>query len=885
MNTQHHFRTWSELSAFHESSGLSVMIAMATADLTASGLQLRVSGLARGGDECRLELRGVSVSAETTAEVDSSGRFAAELMLPIQQVGSLLSVRATVAEGEMVVSDSVIFSLDAQSPPPPGEIHPLDPARLGYGAGTVDQIKLSHSFVRYDAEIDWIVPFVQKSLQHAHFRSDKGELYRCSAKSTGSKRKKEPLGASTGTRKGRFTATRRELEERTGIRLVKLSETEAQSLEQRVHNASRGKSSTVGHENVPVIYEWTIIDEIEKTIQEMGRANQSLGVLFNERLRIRPIRQVPGEPIYQLSIMPDEHVEIQQRTETKRTTALAEITDREEERNSSLSSTWSTDLGSTIGSSSGVQNSTSLGAGIDATVPKIDLGLSGSAATTASTAHTSSGSDSVNTHFERTAQVASRLRSQHKIQLEISTEEASSFASTRKLTNSNRLRTQHHEFFKVYRKEQVTLERYDARLCLRLRVDDPGKSVRNAFLAGIAKIHPRTRARRLVTPPPFTHFESDTERVDPPNIEEPYIHGLKMSRVSRFAGDLRTRFGVAEGRVLAGLPSFYLTKWGYLDESNWGAGRGPDYAVSKEDCTPIDDFLHLPIRGFRGSIEVSNGFDPLDPTDTTFDLSVDLPVEWDSPISQTSSATTYAEFTIETRWTSDEAAVSSYQQNLIQKEAELTEAFDPGAVYELVRVAEKDFVGATIGRALSERLDLPRGFDHHRITEIFDTENAVIDTVGYWATEFARDKREDLLAKILSLPGTYSTDQVLPDALTASSAVVYLPIRLRREEEALALLPETRQFAAVKSADFQTFHETHYGPLFEPEAVEIESHLGPRVPESTKQGADGWKAGWEKPQRKFDVLAQWSEYVPTDGVHVETHLSETVVVDGKADDE
>jgi len=58
-----------------------------------------------------------------------------------------------------------------------------------------------------------------------------------------------------------------------------------------------------------------------------------------------------------------------------------------------------------------------------------------------------------------------------------------------------------HTFYKLYRKEQCTLERYNAQLCLRLTVDDPARITREVFNANLTKIDPAAQAVRNIAPP------------------------------------------------------------------------------------------------------------------------------------------------------------------------------------------------------------------------------------------------------------------------------------------------------------------------------------------------------------------------------------------------
>jgi hypothetical protein len=113
----------------------------------------------------------------------------------------------------------------------------------------------------------------------------------------------------------------------------------------------------------------------------------------------------------------------------------------------------------------------------------------------ASEAHGSSEQSTLQQRQEATAASTARMRQQHRhTNRSIRGGDNQSFGSTRTLRNHNLQRSQQHTFFKVYRKEQVTLERHDAQLCLRLTVLDPAAMNRATFLAGLEKIDPANLA-------------------------------------------------------------------------------------------------------------------------------------------------------------------------------------------------------------------------------------------------------------------------------------------------------------------------------------------------------------------------------------------------------
>jgi hypothetical protein len=195
--------------------------------------------------------------------------------------------------------------------------------------------------------------------------------------------------------------------------------------------------------------------------------------------------------------------------------------------------------------------------------------------------------------------------------------------------------------------------------------------------------------------------------------------------------------------------------------------------------------------------------------------------------------------------------------------------------------AASDYSGSVINRALSENLVLPTGFSPERLREIFDFDYVTLSNHPYWTTTHGRGEHARLLARLLQLPAAVPVEQILTDELVAAGSTVLLPIRHGVEEEALALLPEAAGYASEEAAKFTTFRSDKYGSTATGSQT-FEDPSGPTQPTATLRAESTWWTGWEKPQRKFDILGQWSETVPTDGVHIETHLSESVAVDERS---
>jgi hypothetical protein len=103
-----------------------------------------------------------------------------------------------------------------------------------------------------------------------------------------------------------------------------------------------------------------------------------------------------------------------------------------------------------------------------------------------------------------------------------------------------------------------------------------------------------------------------------------------------------------------------------------------------------------------------------------------------------------------------------------------------------------------------------------------------------------------------------------------------LPIKASMEKQAIRFLTQlkgdllNRLFGCVD--DFLTWRQENLGALgpARPSYTEV---MSPVSAVGTPAGAADWVHDWERPQRRFTVLDEWSELLPTDGVHVEPALS------------
>jgi hypothetical protein len=158
----------------------------------------------------------------------------------------------------------------------------------------------------------------------------------------------------------------------------------------------------------------------------------------------------------------------------------------------------------------------------------------------------------------------------------------------------------------------------------------------------------------------------------------------------------------------------------------------------------------------------------------------------------------------------------------------------------------------------------------------FEWSDAVIEYLPWWMTPAGRERREALRQRLLSLPGDVRSDIVIDDTLVASAARVYLPIRPGHELDVARLLAtgtDTEKSAVDDCVErYVDWRDEEYAPLEYPlptyeQVTAIDPALG------TPAGTPDWLHDWERPRRRFTVMDEWAELLPTDGVHIEPALS------------
>jgi hypothetical protein len=622
------------------------------------------------------------------------------------------------------------------------------------------------------------------------------------------------------------------------------------------------------------------------------RASQRVGILFLDRIRIQPVGTVVGEPLYKLTLTPGEEVQLRQSSETRKRKALTEIENREAEQSLTLSSTLSTDLTSTISDTRSFQSQMNLGGGLSGTIPETPIGLSLNAGTSADSAHTNSISQTASFHNEVVSTSMAKLRAEHKTTLEVTTEETTGYTTTRTVRNTNQQRSQMHTFYKQYRKDRLTLERHDAQLCVRVEVNDPAKETRAAFLSAFHRLDPNNKANWDLPEYGDMPYNKDFTLAEPADQEPWHLLGGTHERWSTLQiPNLKAFLGAPANFELIDSPKLVMKSVTIFTENSDIAGAEGTHnytdahTLGSSSAPNVD--LQIAFNATGGSVKWNPRPEPM--TDNLL-LGLDVNFAFNmegrpgvAPFIELGSVITSVTFNVSATFGPSDALNQERFDKLLRRKREALDGFDPGSVYALGAAARADYPGEVLDQAVRQTFAGLSLEQMSTIGRIFDLEKVVIESVPFWGSKHASSIHYELKWLLERLPKRVVSNEVLTPQLTGSLATVYLPIRHGMEHEAIGLLSEFgRKAREDLIKDFNNMRDRRFGLARSLTVSTATTISAPTLPTATPAGATSWQTNWEGAMKKFEVLAEWSELTPTDGVHVETQLSATTVTDEHA---
>ena len=582
-----------------------------------------------------------------------------------------------------------------------------------------------------------------------------------------------------------------------------------------------------------------------------------VGVLFYDRLRFRPSGLVAGEQVYSLALAPGEEVTLTQRSETKRSRSFEDVLDRTAEAELEFSSTWSTDVSQQNTDSETTSVGGNLGVSVGIPIEVVEVGINGGV--NASQSNTISATRQRSRSTQVTSRFAAKTREQHKTTFKVSTDLTEEFGSKRLLRNPNPSRALTLNFYKLYSKQRILLERYDAKLSISLCLPDPGATLRAELESEFAKLDGKV----------------------PPGVCPEIPKGASTSstkNIMNLGADAwgTDEYGVEQFSTV--LPAnTVLSDW-FFEITEWMVddGTGNVYSADVTEFEAKGGFWNFtggtePQIGTAGSIQSI--------------IYVLMPEAW-GPGWWTVSVKGKMSWS----WVASDQITQQVQTCLAEESKKIRDSFSAERVMQIleeVKAGERELVFQRVFESVLFRDYFQLGTNPpcalvERVRNLFDWNEAAVEYLPWWMTPGGRDEREKLRTRLLKLPGDTRSDLIIDDKLVASAARVHLPIRPGLEGEALAFMLGVSSIAgsALEGCveDFVKWRDANLGEI----AFTMPTYdtvLSVDTPRATRAGAADWDEDWERARRRFLVLDEWSETLPTDGVHVEPGLSACGSVD------
>lgn len=906
MPLQLYLRQGSSISFPPTSDSIFILSIQATESAPGS-YSVHVEGLSRGAGTCRISLSLLQGSATNESNVSASGFFQALFPGVALSAGTSIGIQAVNADSGNTGNDSLVISFPHDIPIhlPAASTASLEPERFLYRAGNPDRTVKTKSFSQLISNHATKTNRLKKKL--LVYGASQTKLKRLPLHDLIEKGKAatQPIWEAFTEGKLRYpefrfraNLTLREIvhslispaSEEESTQWHKLLTPEksekAPVRPRRLHSlrteiAMAGNMIAAGTRSMidftPDLDIPSLEDFLDLDILAFDDFAGRVGILFADRLRFQSAGLVVGEPVYTLALAPGEELELRQIVETKRKSLLEDIVDREQEVSRNLTSSWTNEITEGLQQQSSVQSAVQVGVNADAKlpIPELPLGFGMNASNNFSAADSVTRQQAVTNSLERTSEAASKMRAQHKIRLEVTNETSSSLATTRKLRNANQQRSQIHVFSKVYRKERVILERTDAQLCLRLVVNDPSFEARSNFLANLDKFDPNNPAHYPLVPgavsvskeltfaPPSGWPDNDYNPFDGANS----IQSLDLKTFLDSSGDPPpNNYVLAAFRV--DLIEYKTTTEDYI------LGIQTDASVSSP-------------QNRKSAFESAGGelFWPKKPALNITAGKADLAVRFGfrhhtNTIHNIDSRHVYissVKVKVSAEWVPAQGDVDAYRVLADQTRRDLIQVCTEDRLMQIRDLAIADYPGQVIAAAVADHFTPLQETVHLR--HILDFENAFVESAPYWSSDSGRANYLALERRLIALPIPLPIHALLSEELTAPQAVVYLPVFAGHELEALELLPgilpSSRETVA---ADISSRRAANFG-IAPSQLPTYEQVLSPIPPFATPAGSANWANPWEEPQSKFDVLGHWQVLTPTDGLHLETRLSDSIVSD------
>ncbi len=869
---------------------------------------LRVHGYAVGTGtvDLQIELNSNDLAHGQSAVDSASLAWDLEIGLGVVPFGGMLSLRAVDAADQ--VSDTVILPVpQSHTPVPGGTVANIPSETLHYSAGSSDRIVPLHSFALIEFPsidlIDVISKYDEKQIVRVLELWDVDSNIRQVVDVEKARAAFEEAGialrdrfrdenpnamAAFEIKRNKFAETLRSVAKPEHFdagdkRLLAARQGEPfTSLQQGKLALALPQNSPAKRAYSQFMYGTTTASIHTGILLALGNIPSRVGIMFDDRIRFRPAGVVRGEWIFALGLDSDEEVTISQTSETLRETNLEEITDREKELSVQASSSWTTDASMGFNEGRSSSESWDVGGNVGvAGIPKVPVSAGVNGGYNASSAAENSSSFAISSAFEQSNQAVSRMRSQHKIRMEVHDQTTVGYSSVRQLNNKGNVRPRRVEFRKLYRKEMATLERHNSRMCLKLVVNDPARTVRQQFLSNLATIDPNNEDLYPAELPGDISEAIEQKFTRTLQLTQPpVIFPFAMHTLQSFDVNIKTEGNesVPGNYVLAAQPQVRMLEMKNFRKQNY-LSEGTYETFTEDDETNVTINPGISVFG-RYRTHHGNDLYWLPPWILQNPNGKSkLYVHYENvfgPITGVFLKTSSIKLEFISWWLPSNIDLDNYNNERKLRREELEANLTVEKLYHLRDIAMQDYLGEVLSLSIRQNLTLGQDqeINPHQFREWFAIEDAFVENAPYWSTDSGVYHYELLRQRIQNLPLPIASSDILIPELTSAQSVLYLPIRHGAEEQALALLPELSQSNISNMVDdFRDHHRQHFGlTAYASQLPSFEEIAGSEPPAATPLGEQNWKSPWEHPQRRFSVLAQWSDFVPTDGVDCETAL-------------
>ena len=571
----------------------------------------------------------------------------------------------------------------------------------------------------------------------------------------------------------------------------------------------------------------------------LGLLQSDMAYFFFDRTRIRPKGFRIGEHVYALALAPGEEVTIEQKTFTKRQTTFEEQNEREATFDLELASTLTTELQEGFQRQKNLTDTWSMnvsktGSYSSPIISDVAYGSFNTNHTFGYTKNVTSADAETRSRSTRdsktaSAKVASKYRTLHKTSFKVAVEQGFESTTKRVIRNPNAFTPITLHYFKVLQRLEMTHERYGVRLGWMPCIKDPAYSYFEQIREGKAKI------------------VSDAEAALPPKPEEPARHTVETGAAALPDGKWFPSGIVpaGQGALDGSMSNDFDLEVPFDDGWEWDGKvesidvrtftvRSSDrYSATVKGWPVVVQATGAGGSALRVVVHLGAMADPWRRAQIELQINV-----WFVPKPVPSTAPP-----------DDKAAeaLAAYQVTLNDWEGKCEElraaARKAADEWAAVMLRNLNPVSEMVNQII--KLSFPpnvrdEGWEIDLWQKLFDWERAnYVAYPGWWADRPLRDPLLDS-----------------SDFINASWARLYLPVRVGMERLALRWIHGRtiqKLDAAVESrfddieADLKKYRKDRFG---------AELEMMPPAADGTYQ-------------EKYESLATWTDFMPTDGTHLE----------------